>query len=79
VAREGPFSYALGGWPPPWGIELRFDEFSAAALFIVLIMVLVLVYSGPYARKAVPAQRIPWYYSLLLVNLGGMIGFVRDR
>ena len=76
VAREGPFSYALGGWPPPWGIELRFDEFSAAALFISVIMLLVLVYSGPYARRAVPEHRIPWYYSLLLVNLGAMIGFV---
>ncbi len=76
VAQEGPFSYAMGGWPPPWGIELRFDEFSAAALFISFIMVLVLVYSGPYVRRAVPAQRIPWYYSLLLVNLGAMIGFV---
>jgi multicomponent Na+:H+ antiporter subunit D len=76
VAMEGPFSYALGGWQPPWGIELRFDEFSAAALFISFIVLLVLVYSGPYVRQAVPAQRLTWYYSLLLINLGGMIGFV---
>lgn len=76
VAREGPFSYALGGWEPPWGIELRFDEFSAAALFISFIVLLVLVYSGPYVRRAVPAARITWYYCLLLINLGGMIGFV---
>jgi multicomponent Na+:H+ antiporter subunit D len=76
VAREGPFSYVMGGWEPPWGIELRFDEFSAAALFICLIMLLVLVFSGPYVRRALPAQRIVWYYSLLLINLGGMIGFV---
>jgi multicomponent Na+:H+ antiporter subunit D len=76
VAVEGPFSYALGGWEPPWGIELRFDEFSAAALFISFIMVLVLGFSGPYVRRAVPAARITWYYSLLLINLGAMIGFV---
>jgi multicomponent Na+:H+ antiporter subunit D len=76
VARDGPFSYAMGGWAPPWGIELRFDELSAAALFIAAIMVLVLIFSGPYVRRAVPAPRIAWYYSLLLVNLGGMIGFV---
>jgi multicomponent Na+:H+ antiporter subunit D len=76
VAREGPFSYAMGGWQAPWGIELRFDEFSAAALFISFIMLLVLVYSGPYVRRAVPERRIPWYYSLLLINLGAMIGFV---
>jgi multicomponent Na+:H+ antiporter subunit D len=76
VALEGPFSYAVGGWAPPWGIELRFDEFSAAALFICLVMFLVLCFSGPYVRRAVPAPRIVWYYSLLLINLGGMIGFV---
>jgi multicomponent Na+:H+ antiporter subunit D len=76
VALEGPFSYAMGGWAAPWGIELRFDEFSAAALFICVIMLLVLVYSGPYVHRAVPAARIASYYSLLLISLGGMIGFV---
>jgi multicomponent Na+:H+ antiporter subunit D len=76
VALTGPFSYAMGGWAAPWGIELRFDEFSAAALFICAIMLLVLVFSGPYVRRALPEARIPWYYSLLLINLGGMIGFV---
>jgi multicomponent Na+:H+ antiporter subunit D len=76
VALEGPFSYALGGWPAPWGIELRFDEFGAASLLICFIMLLVVVFSGPYVRRAVPGPRIVWYYSLLLINLGGMIGFV---
>ncbi len=76
VALEGPFSYAMGAWAAPLGIELRFDEFSAASLFICVIMLLVLVYSGPYVRRALPATRIDWYYSLLLINLGGMIGFV---
>ena len=76
VVREGPFSYELGGWAAPWGIALEFDEFSAAALFIAFIMVLVVIFSGPYVRRAVPAHRISWYYSLLLINLGGMIGFV---
>jgi multicomponent Na+:H+ antiporter subunit D len=76
VALEGPFSYLMGGWAAPWGIELRFDEFSAAALFICVIMLLALCFSGPYVRRAVPGPRIVWYYSLLLVNLGGMIGFV---
>ena len=72
---EGPFSYAMGGWAAPWGIELRFDAWSAASLFIALIMLAVLVYSGPYARAAIEPRRLPWYYSLLLLNLGGMVGF----
>jgi len=76
LLREGPFSYFVGGWARPFGIELRFDEWSAAALFIALIFVLVMVYSGRYAEAALPRPRLPWFYSLLLINLGGLVGFV---
>ena len=31
VAQVGPFSAYPGGWKPPYGIELRFDEFSGIA------------------------------------------------
>lgn len=75
LVEQGPFSYAMGGWAAPWGIELRFDAWSAASLFIAVIMLAVLVYSGPYARAAIEPRRLPWYYSLLLLNLGGMVGF----
>jgi multicomponent Na+:H+ antiporter subunit D len=75
LIADGPFSYALGGWSRPYGIELRFDEFSAAILFVCLVHALVLVYSGRYAERAITAARRPWYYTLLLLNLGGMIGF----
>jgi multicomponent Na+:H+ antiporter subunit D len=76
LVMEGPFAYAMGGWPPPFGIELRFDALSAASVFITLVYVLVLVYSRRHAEAAIPAHRRPWYYSLLLVNLGGLVGFV---
>jgi multicomponent Na+:H+ antiporter subunit D len=76
VVASGPFSYALGGWGAPYGIELRFDELSAFALPICLVVTLALVYSGPAARVTRAAPRAPWYYSLLLINLGGMVGFV---
>jgi len=76
VVLEGPFSYPLGGWARPYGIELRFDEFSAVAVVIAMVAGLVLVYSGPYMRLALRATRLPWYYSLLLINLGGLVGFV---
>ena len=76
LAVEGPFSYAMGGWPPPIGIELRFDALSAASAFITLIYLVVLVYSRRHSEVAIPAHRRPWYYSLLLVNLGGLVGFV---
>jgi multicomponent Na+:H+ antiporter subunit D len=76
VAREGPFSYAMGGWAPPWGIELRFDEFSAFAVAIVLVGWLAVAFSLRHSEKAVAPERLPFYHTLILLNLGGMIGFV---
>ncbi len=76
VAKDGPFSYYMGGWPPPFGIEMRFDEFSAAAGVICLVGWLSLLYSLPYAKHAIPERRIPYFYALVLLCLSGMNGFV---
>jgi len=75
VSTNGPFSYHMGGWPPPFGIELRFDEFSASVAVIALIGWLAILYSLSYAKHAVPEERLPYYYALLLLCLGGMAGF----
>lgn len=76
VAAVGPFSAYLGGWEPPYGIELRFDEFSASVGVICLLGTLAILFSFKYAQKELPAVRLPYYYTLLLLNLTGMIGFV---
>ncbi len=75
VAATGPFSYPLGGFKRPIGIELRFDEFSAAILFMTLIGGLALTYAGRYAIRGLPAGGQPWFQALMLINLGGMAGF----
>jgi multicomponent Na+:H+ antiporter subunit D len=75
VARVGPFSYVVGGWVAPYGIELRFDEFGAVIAVICLLGTLAMVFSRRYAAQAMAEQRIPYYYALLLLNLTGMIGF----
>jgi len=76
VAQEGPFSYMLGDWARPYGIELRFDEFSASVAIICLLGLLALMFSYRYVAASIHESRIPYYYSLLLLNLTGMIGFV---
>lgn len=75
VLDEGPFSYVVGGWTAPYGIELRFDEFSAAVAIICLIGMLAVVFSRHYAPKALYSRRIPYYYALLLLNITGLLGF----
>jgi multicomponent Na+:H+ antiporter subunit D len=77
VAREGPFSYLPGGWARPYGIELRFDEYSAVIAIICLIGWFAVLYSFRYVEwlRLFPKERVPYYYSLLLLNLCGLIGF----
>ncbi|HET6498114.1 MAG TPA: proton-conducting transporter membrane subunit [Coriobacteriia bacterium] len=78
VSAEGPFSYLPGGWRPPYGIELRFDEFSASVIVICLIGWLAVLFSLRYIewQPGMAKARVPYYYALLLLNLGGMNGFV---
>ena len=75
VADHGPVSYVVGGWTAPYGIELRFDEFSAVVAVICLLGFLALLFSRRYAAEAIVAERVPYYYALLLLNITGMIGF----
>ena len=75
VAEDGPFSYVVGGWDAPYGIELRFDEFGASVGVICLIGSLAIMFSRRYATHVIAEARIPYYYALLLLNLTGMIGF----
>jgi multicomponent Na+:H+ antiporter subunit D len=75
VAEAGPFSAYLGGWEPPYGIELRFDEFSASVSVICLLGVLAILFSFKYAAQELPVGRLRYYYTLLLLNLTGMLGF----
>lgn len=76
VAQEGPFSYLVGGWARPYGIELHFDEFSASVGIICLVGWLALLFSYHYVAETIPARRVPYFYTLVLLNLTGMIGFV---
>ncbi len=75
IHTQGEFSYYMGGWAPPIGIELRFDEFSASIAVICLVGWLSLLYCLGYAKHAIPERRIPYFYALMLLCLGGMNGF----
>jgi multicomponent Na+:H+ antiporter subunit D len=75
VLRDGPLSYALGGWAPPWGIEYRVDTVNAFVLLIVAALGAVVL---PYARASV-AHEIPEaqhsaFYTAFLLCLTGLLG-----
>ncbi|MCH8858464.1 MAG: monovalent cation/H+ antiporter subunit D family protein [Proteobacteria bacterium] len=76
VLADGPISYALGGWPPPWGIEYRVDVLSG---FVLTLVSTVGAVAMPYARRSVAfeiGKGHAWFYCLYLLCLTGLLGVV---
>ncbi|MBI2219000.1 MAG: hypothetical protein HYU51_17070 [Candidatus Rokubacteria bacterium] len=75
VLTGGTIRYPLGGWEPPWGIEVVLDPLSG---FTVMVLAAVatasLLAGGPQARAY--GAREPIYYALALIVLTGLIGMV---
>ncbi len=72
LLEDATLSYHLGGWPPPYGIELRFDVLSAFAVPIALVSALAV----PFAARSAGPIASPEGIAVILVGTGGMMGFV---
>ncbi len=74
---DGVLSYAVGGWPPPWGIELRIDAANAFVLLAVsALSTLVLVYSKDSIEKEIESSKHSLYYTAHLLCLAGLSGIL---
>lgn len=75
VADTGTISYAVGSWPPPWGIELRVDLLNAFVLVLVSLVAAVIM---PYARLSVAAELSEpqeyLFHALYCLCLAGALG-----
>jgi len=77
IPSDGYLSYQLGGWAPPWGIEIRLDFMGYFLMMIVCsISLLALIASWRYISKEVTGGRLIAYYTLFLLLSGSMLGFV---
>lgn len=75
VISNGPISYRLGGWPPPWGIELAIDHLNAFIAVIVSFMSLIVaVYSKKSIEQELPADKISYFYTIYLLLSTGLLG-----
>lgn len=74
VLREGSISYYLGGWLPPFGIEVVADAFSAYASLIIALIALPIAYFVVFAPREVAAPCS--YMALILLLLAAMHGMV---
>ncbi len=80
VGVAGPARYNLGGWPPPWGIEVWVDGPGAFMLVTIgLVMLASLVYASQGLRYEAHETSLPWFWALNLLLLAGMMGMVMAR
>lgn len=78
VVHAGVISYELGGWAPPWGIEYRIDAVNAfMALIVASIAAIALPYALLSAAQEIPGERIPLFYSAMLLCLAGLLGITQ--
>ncbi len=75
VLETGPFSYEIGNWSPPWGIEYKIDTISVFLLLIVsAIGAITLTYAKASVEKEIPEDRIYLFYTMYLLSLTGLLG-----
>jgi multicomponent Na+:H+ antiporter subunit D len=71
----GTISYHVGGWEPPWGIELRADTLTVFVLLVVTFVASVVVITGiGDGSHRVPKGREAFYYAAFLLCLAGLSG-----
>jgi len=74
VAGLEPQVYHMGGWEPPFGINLVLDPLSTLLLIIIsVVSFLVCLYSINYMTSYTSK---PKYYGLLMLMIAGMNGVV---
>ena len=75
VLDGGAYTYRMGSWPAPYGIELAVDRFSALLLLIVTGASSLALLAG---RRSVDADidesRQPLFYAAWLLALAGLSG-----
>lgn len=75
VGETGPMSYAIGSWPPPWGIEYRVDALSSLLLMLVSgIAAVVLPYSRSSIEREIRPEKHTLFYALFALCLSGLLG-----
>jgi len=75
VAAQGPISYALGSWPPPWGIEYRVDALSAFVLVLVSGMATaVALFAWRSAAAELPREQLYLFYTMYCLCVAGLLG-----
>lgn len=75
VAEAGTLSYAIGSWPPPWGIEYRVDPLNAFVLVLIsFVGALVMPYAKVSVAAELPEEQEYLFYAMYCLCLCGLLG-----
>jgi multicomponent Na+:H+ antiporter subunit D len=75
VWTQGTISYVEGGWPAPWGIELRIDLLNALVLLVVTFICAVVLVAVPRSiANEIPRERHYLFYAAYLLCMTGLAG-----
>src|SRR5690606_20089155 len=75
VLDVGVWSYALGSWPPPLGIEYRIDGLNAGMLLLVSVFGLLCAIYAPAAMEAeIDLRDRPLFLGAFLLCFTGLLG-----
>jgi multicomponent Na+:H+ antiporter subunit D len=75
VLTTGTISYFEGGWPVPWGIELRIDLLNALVLLVVTGICAIVLLAAPRSLAAeVPEEKHYLFYAVYLLCMTGLAG-----
>ncbi len=83
TSAEEPLRYAMGGWPGPWGIELRLDPLASLLILLVAVMAFFGAASRPLEDPHPVGGRHPvregLLHSAVLLLLAGLVGILATR
>ena len=74
VLQYGAFSYTVGNWKPPFGIELLIDHLSALMLVLISVVALLATVSALKSVERELPEREHLFFSLYLILLSGLLG-----
>ncbi len=77
VLVQGRISYWMGGWEPPYGIEYAIDPLNVYVMIIVSFMAFAgAIYSKNNINVEIDEARKPFFYSVYLLFVTGLMGMV---
>ncbi len=77
VSRHGEFTYRIGHWDAPWGIEFKIGNIEGImSLLFTVVSALIIWYSFYSIHKDVKENKIGLFYLLINILIGALLGII---